>query len=169
MNEPPEDDDDVIIVPPDKSLLQKIGVANLDEVFSSGLINSAQNAITDSAGEFLEEALTDAKTLETLFQDVLQSYTAPPTDLAPMIDCAFAIKTKTGLAGYDLVSTLAKSLQFYCEARTDVVLTQKNIDIIQWHVSTIQQILKLKIQGGGGAMGDAIRAELIKLVPAKAL
>ena len=74
---------------------------------------------------------------------------------------AFAIKSEAGLAGYSLVSIIAKYLQYYSEQVAKAgILTQKDKDINQWYIESIHRLLTNKISGKGGKVGEEIIAEL---------
>ena len=64
------------------------------------------------------------------------------------------------MGGYNLVSVLAKSLHQLCMQTGDDVITPTYLRIIQWHVESLVQLLKLRVKGLGGVVGDAILAEL---------
>ena len=42
-------------------------------------------------------------------------------------------------------------------------LPAKARDVIEWHIQSIGKILTLDIKGDGGAIGEALNAELAKL------
>jgi hypothetical protein len=154
--------DDVQIFPPDKSLLLKIGLQNLDEIFTPQAIKAAEDIIRNSANEFVEEVQADIQTLETAFQNVIDSPSQTKM-LTPIINAAFSITAAAGLAKYDLISALAKSLYLYCEPLNDQPVSAKTREVIAWHVTSIRKMLKLNITGTGGSMGETIMAELKKL------
>ncbi len=163
MTDSSASDSEVKIFPPDKSLLAKIGTANLDEVFLEGSTKAAQEVIKNSASDFTKETLDEIDRLGDLFQALAKDQHDIPATLKSVIDTAFSIKANAGLAGYELISALAKSLYLYCEAQQGKTFSQKTHDIIEWHITSIHQMVKLNVKGKGGTMGETIMAELEKL------
>ena len=148
---------------PDRTLHAKIGNVNLDQVLSPQVVKTAQSRIEQAADEFAADSLEQLKELSALV-DGLAKTPASALNLMPqVINAAFSLKTKTGIGGYDLVSALAKSLQLYAEQLGDKPLAPKNLQIMQWHMASITDLLTAKMKGDGGPTGDAIRQEIEKL------
>lgn len=156
-------DNEVKIIPPDRSLQAKIGTTDLDQVLSPTVIKAAETRIAESADQFLEECSALMLGVEETFS-FLQNTPQESTPLLSTLGSdAFAIKTKSGFGGYTLVSSLAKSLQLHCEKIARKELEAKDLEIIQWHIASMNHMLKAKMKGDGGAVGSAILAELSKL------
>ena len=102
--------DEVEILPPDKSLLAKIGVQNLSAVFDARAEAKAQQVIGSASDGFREEMLVEFAELQAAVRGMSLQAGAP---LARVIELAFSIKAKAGLAEYKLVSEIAKSLYLY--------------------------------------------------------
>lgn len=152
---------DVKIYAPDTSLQKKIGVRP-DRLFTSQAVSAAQKVIAKLADEFLEESVARLDDLVALNK---QMQTTPESALRlmpSMVDAAFSIKAQAGQAGYDLAATLAKSLQLHCEQIKNQ-LSSKDLSLIQWHVVSIGQLLRQKIKGDGGKIGQVILEELKRL------
>jgi hypothetical protein len=160
-----DDKSEIRIYAPDRSLQTKIGVTNLDPVLTPQVVESAQKTIQGTAGQFFEEGLSDLRQL----QEVWEAAKKAPWNFKPVVvallDTAFAIKSKAGLAGYDLVAVLAKSLQLYCEKLGIEPPSAKNVEIIQWHIDSMERLLTAKVKGMGGPAGEAIREEIKNLNP----
>jgi len=156
-----EEEDEAIIVKADYTLLRKFAGASLDKIFSPEAISAAEKAITDAAGGLYAECVEEGKKLQTLVARLKEGPSA--ATLQDLIDTAFSAKTKAGLAGFDLVAALAKSLQILCEKTSLAELVPATIQIIEWHIQSISQLLTLKVKGNGGEAGKAILAEIEKL------
>jgi len=153
---PPE----VKILPPDRSLLQKLGNVNLDQIFSDKAVATAQKVITDSSETLFAETLAGAKKLEEL-GTILRTTPAKANDIKiELTTLSFSMKASAALAGYDLVGSIAKSLNLVCEKLETKDLTPTNIQIILWHIDSLLKIVALKIKGTGGDAGAAIQKEL---------
>ncbi len=157
---PATTEDDVRILPPDQTMQKKLGGAKLDTLFSNEAVQEAQQVIVESAADFITETLADLQTLEEATKTLAAAPEQNHQVLATVINMSFAIKAKAGLGGYNLVSTLAKSLNSRCELLGDASLTPTNLSIITWHVDSMRQMLTMKIKGMGGAVGQAIITEL---------
>lgn len=155
--------DDVTIYEPDKSLLVRVGVTNLDSIFTPQVIASGQKVIQDSSTQFTEETHRQAEELSQIYAQfkASSSFAFP---IAAVIDLAFSLRACAGLAQYNLIASLAKSLFDYSKALMGKV-SEKETAVIEWHVVSISQLLALKIKGDGGEMGKAILAEINRLRP----
>ncbi|MDE2029809.1 MAG: hypothetical protein KGI97_04500, partial [Alphaproteobacteria bacterium] len=80
-----------------------------------------------------------------------------------MTVAAFGLKSKAGLAGYDLVSRLAKSLHQRCESLGEAIADPAHVPVVKWHIDSLKQLLALRIKGSGGTVGTQILAELDRL------
>lgn len=165
MQKTPQNDG-VKIYEPDRSLQIKVGTTNLDQVFTKEAIENAQKVIENSSEGFLDECQKLMDDLTSAF-DVLKKDPNPTKEeLQQVIDNAFSIKSKTGLGGYTLASDLAKSLQLHAEQALEEGFEDKKVvSILEWHVQSLQQFLKMKVKGNGGATGEAILQEIARLAP----
>lgn len=155
----------VEIYDPDFSLQAKIGVPNLDEIFTKDVIKRAQETVEESSVVFLEESSKAMKGLRTAFNDLEKNPTQMNPSLLSVINAAFSIKSKTGQAGNVLASTLAQSLQRHSEQALLEGTPSKMIEILGWHVDSLEIFLKKNIHGYGGEAGEAFLRELSQLQP----
>lgn len=163
ISAPDFEEDDVQIIPADYSLLHKIGVTNLDIIFSVKAAQRAEDVVQAAVDEFYAECVTDGDALKDC---VKQLKIAPATlqeSLYQVATLAFDMKTKAAQAGYDLVASLAKSLHILCEESENLLPPATMIEIIEWHQNSINRLLTLKLKGNGGPFGQAILAEIEKL------
>ncbi len=156
----PYANDDVRILPPDSTLMEKLGNVNLDEVFSSKTVETAQMVIANSSDILFEETIAGITQLESL-QQTIASSTSKSRDVLPkIVDLSFSIKGSASLAGYDLVATIAKSLQAICEQLDPRSLTPTQLQITAWHIDSLKKVVSLKVKGTGGDAGVALQKEL---------
>jgi HPt (histidine-containing phosphotransfer) domain-containing protein len=161
--EPLESEPEVKIHEPDKSLLHKIGAHNLDRIFSPEVIQSAEKIIQDSADIFVDDSLKQMQQLEGAFEVLRKAPEAKILPLQTIIDRSFSVKSQAGLSGYPLVAAVARSLQLFAEQLLVTALTVRDMAVIQWHCATITQLLSARMKDEGGAVGEAIKAEMEKV------
>jgi hypothetical protein len=164
-NENPDDDNEVRVFQPDIALKEKLGPnTSFDQVITSKVIDAAQDVIAKSSDEILATLKQELTRLQQITQGLKPGDLGEAT-LKPVIEAAFAIKSKAGLCGYSFASSLAKSLHVYCELDTVQTqpLTEKSLKIIQAQIAGLKTIFANKITGDGGAVGGAILGELQKL------
>ncbi|WP_301100324.1 hypothetical protein [Propionivibrio sp.] len=159
----PIETDDVKIFAPDKSLLIKIGVANLDHLLSPQVVASAQSVIEHSADQFLTACLHHLAEIDRLAAALQQTPNDTGKLLPSLVQEAFEMKVKAGMGGYELASALAKSLHLYCEQIGPNMISQRNFEIIAWHATSVRTVLHQRLKGSTGATGAAIMMELDKL------
>ena len=111
----------------------------------------------------MDEVFSEIKTLDLAGRALRTSPERRQNIVSEIIASAFAIKAKAGIGGYDLVGTIAKSLQVYCEQLDSGDLSAKSMDIIGWHIESIKRLLALKLKGTGGPVGEEILAEMDKI------
>jgi len=163
MTSTDDSNDSVKIYAPDRSLQIKIGVPNLDKVFTPAALEAAQSVITNSSDSFLNDGLVQMDALKQAFQALRDNPSQDSAALGKVIDASFAIKTDMGLGGYTLIASLAKSLQLHAEQAKQRGLSAKTMELLKWHLDGVQQCLNLRIKGTGGATGEAILKEIERL------
>jgi hypothetical protein len=156
-------DDKVKILPPDRTLQQKIGTANLDQLLSPQVVEDAQQVIVRSSDQLLDESIAEMKKMVLAAQSLSAAPDKARQALREVTASAFSLKAKAGLGGYDLISLLAKSLNQRCEQIGDSVVAVAQLPVLKWHVESLERLLSLKVKGMGGQVGEAILKELEKL------
>jgi len=149
------------IYEPDYSLKAKIGVEDLNQIFTKEVISKAQEAIENSSAIILNECLKMMIELQKAFIDLENNKTR--TSIQEIIDLSFSIKSKTGQYGNILASNLAKSLQLHAEQMLENKPTNKAINIINWHINSLNLFLEKNIKGYGGKAGEALLREINNL------
>jgi hypothetical protein len=155
--------DDVMVIAADTTLLRKFGKQNLDKVLSATAVQKAESVIASAADEFYQECQTEITKLKNDIDQLKSANQATEPALQKVVATAFAIKTKSGQAGYALVASLAKSLHVLCEEMLPVAPSPSQIKVIEWHKNSIDHLLNAKIKGDGGDIGKAIMSEITKL------
>ncbi len=161
-NETP-DDKHVRILPPDHVLQAKIGTAVLDDILTPKVVEEAQGAIHQSIDQFYAESLSLVSDLEKAGAELDASPQDKDRILPIITEKAFTIKSNAGLGGYKLASLIAKSLFRHCEKYKEIKLSERDQELIRWHIHSIKKILTEKVRGTGGALGAAVLEELKRL------
>ncbi len=151
--------DDVLILPADKALKNKLGDLNLDELFSPDIIQVAERVISSASLDLYSECIKESAKLHFLVSEFGIAGNDNPPDLKKIISVAFALKTKAGQLGYDLVAELAKLLHTGCEEVSEEKVTAAAHKIIRWYAQSIAQLLYAKVEGDGGEIGKEILSE----------
>lgn len=156
---------EVKIFAPDRALKEKIGNdMTFDQVVTPQVVEAAQNVIVQAAGDILTTVLIELEHVQAAAAKLAVGMDGD-TALSPMIEAAFAIKSKAGLCGYPFASQLAKALHVFCEldAVKNQPITMKSLDIIRSQVAALSTVFSQKLTGDGGKVGMAILAELQKV------
>jgi hypothetical protein len=153
--------EDVEILPADRKLLNKLGGAKLDAILSSQAVQKADEVLSNAADDLYLDCVSESVKLQALAAQ-FQNPDNRRAKLGKIVSVAFRIKNKSSQGGYDLIATLAESLQIRgetCLGDPD----QSVVRVILWHVQSIAQLLALKVKADGGEVGKAILAEVQKL------
>jgi len=155
---------DARISPPDYTLRTKVG-GKLDQLITPQSVQAAEQVIVETADLFLKEGLAQTEALERANAALQRDPSTKDRTLPLIIESAFSIKTKVISSGYDLASALAKSLHVLCEAMLKRELTPKDLELIQWHVTSLRLLLRGGLKGDGGPTGAAILEQLQLIAP----
>jgi hypothetical protein len=153
------------VYPPDLSLRMKLGDISLDEAFTPEVVAEAQNTVGNMSGAFFSEVLDQAEELGKIDAAINVSTNLEKEQLSRLISLSFSIKSKSGMVGYGLVSTLAKSLQLLAESIQGHNISVKQAELVHWHINSIRVLLRERLEGRGGATGEKIIAQLQFLHP----
>lgn len=157
----------VHIYNPDYSLQVKIGVKDMDQLFTTKSVSRAQTYMGQLSQELLDECVGTMKMLRVAYQNLKSNPTQTNPSLPQIVDTSFSIKTHTAQGGNILASSLASSLQRHAEQALLEGLSSKTISIMDWHIDSLNLFLKKNIKGYGGDAGEALLRELGKLEPNK--
>lgn len=156
--------DDVIVYLPDQTLKEKLGHGiRLERIFTAQVIEQGEKVLAALEPELIEQNLAELARLEQASAGLAPGAVAD-TALAVVIEAAFAIKSRAGMYGYTLASTLAKSLHMFCELMQDETLSAKKIEVVHCLVNGIKTVFERQISGSGGETGKAIVSQAQRLV-----
>ncbi len=155
--------DEAVILAADRSLLRKFGGGLLDRALSPEAIKKAEAFISSASNVLYLDCMDEAARLQPMVGLLGKGGLDAERSLKRIIATSFAIKSKAGQSGYDLVSTLAKSLLLRCEELSAAQITPSTLKIITWHAQSIKRILELNIKGLGGEAGRALLVEIDRL------
>lgn len=160
---PLQSEDSVRILPPDFSLKRKIGMdIKLSEIFTPERIAAAQEAIDETRSEFVEWAQRDLMELEHAYRAIQRNETDNKLLKADKIrKLAFSLKCQSGTFGFDLGSSVAKSLYDFFNKHQ--ALDADEMLVLRKHLDALQVIFQQNIQGDGADIGQELMATLDKL------
>ena len=98
-------DEDVKLFAPDYGLQAKIGLANLDLIFSPQAVAAAQAKIADHAENFLQDSENELQHIAAVYAKLRQPGENAPLLLADIVAAAFCARARffdqefTGLSG----------------------------------------------------------------------
>lgn len=153
----------VRIIEPDYGLQAKIGVSNLDDIFTKDIVARAQHVIEESTSTFLEASSKTLQDLLIAHSNFKQSPTQTNPALASIIEISFMVKSQSSQGGNALASTLAGSLQRHAESILINGGPDKILPLMDWHIENLKLFLKKKVQGYGGKAGESLLREIGRL------
>ena len=153
----------VRIIEPDYSLQVKIGVSNLDTIFTKDIVGRAQHAIEESTDGFLDASSRTLQDLLIAHSDFKQNPSQANPALPRIIETSFTIKSQSSQGGNALASTLAGSLQRHAESILVNDMPENMISLMDWHIDNLKLFLKKKVQGYGGKDGESLLREIGRL------
>ncbi len=156
-------DGEVRVLPPDHSLRKIIGEdADLNEIFSVENIGKAQNVINEHKAGFVEWVMKDIATLEECYTKMVSNPAACATESQKLARTALIVKSQAGTFGFELATTVAKSLEDFCN--NDFRPSLDHMTVIRKHIDVLEAIFQKNIAGDGGTMGSDLSESLSRLV-----
>lgn len=152
----------VEIIHPPNLLKLKVGSGGVDPQS----IARAEAAVAELANSYLDWALEDLASL----QKHLAAARAEPEEAGRHVQALFQtahdMKGQGATFDYPLVTQIAKYLCHYVEGRLDRD-SQPDLAVIAAHVDALAVILRQRMSGDGGAVGQKLSKELETLVAHK--
>lgn len=156
-------DDDAKIMPPSKRLQDKIGRnTKLDNIITEERLEVAQQTAVKSLELFIASTDKDLEALEHAVKHELKSGHAGPKAVQKVIDPAFSIKSRAGVYGYELASSIARSLHHYMEDMTS--LKEHDVTIVEAHIKALRGVFAHNITGHGEQIGEELIKSLENLI-----
>lgn len=157
-------DDEVIELPPSFALKEKIGKdVKMNEVFTTEAIQSSQEIIKETKGDFLKWADTDLKAMNLAYQTAAKDAKEETSCITAIKKGAFSLKSQAGTFGFDLGSIIAKSLYDFCENNYRPQ-GDHHLLIVRKHLDALQTIFHHDLIGDGGKVGLALLQALGELI-----
>jgi hypothetical protein len=153
---------DVQIIEPDYRLKEKIGNVDVKQIFTDEVIKKAQGKIENSRDNFLGWVAEDIEKLEKLYNAAIADLESCKLHIVELEKIADKIKAQAGTFGFNLATSVAKSLCNFCNKHK--VIKNTHLIVIRKHIDTLSVIFKNKIEGDGGVVGTALHDGLKKLV-----
>jgi chemotaxis protein histidine kinase CheA len=143
---------------PDYALKKKLGPdVSLRDAFSDDVIASAESVIEESKNDFFGDALKDVHTMEDAYAYAIKTPKESKPHIKEIERKVFSLKGQSETLGFDLLAHASKSLYDFCTTYFRAGDSDQLI-VVRKHLDTIKLIIKEKMQGDGGPVGN----ELIK-------
>lgn len=156
-------DDDAKILPPSKRLQEKIGQnTKLDNIITEERLDVAQQSAVKSLELFIANTDKDLQALEHTVKADLKAGQAGPKAVQKVLDPAFSIKSRAGVYGYELASSIARSLHHYMEDMT--AMQDHDITIVEAHIKALRGVFAHNITGDGEQIGEELIKSLENLI-----
>ncbi len=155
------------IVEPDTRLKDKVG-GDVSKIITEENVESAHKVIEETGKDFPEEMKKELiKLNDSFFEFRDETLTEGQTKNDSKIFEAFknqvlAVKSSSGIYGYDLASTIARSLFDYCDRYACINKLGKQT--IEVHINALKVVFNSNIEGDGGVIGKQLMEELQTLV-----
>ena len=149
------------LTPPNR-IKQKIGPgANVRDLLKPETVQKGQNTINAQKDNFIIWAKED---IALLNQVLAEAKTEPVSmdQLEKIIENAEHLRDRGGTFGYDLVSTIAKSLVNYC--LTIHAPSPHCSIVVAKHIEGLTTVIRGDVQGTGGMIGIELMKGLKQLV-----
>jgi hypothetical protein len=154
--------DDIIIYTADFALKEKLGYhASLKEIFTPARMKAAEKSIGAIEHDLMQQLNHDIAYLKKMVS-TLKAGSKP--DMSDIIMSAFSIKSRAGFCSYPAASAMAKSMYLFCERIENRPMTPKDIEIIQCTADAIKAIFTNKIIGNDNQNGNALAAQVDRMV-----
>lgn len=154
--------DKVEIIHPPNLLKLKVGSGGVDP----HSLARAEAAVAQLADSYLDWALEDLASLQQHLAAAREEPGAPSRHVQALFQTAHDMKGQGATFDYPLVTEVAKSLCHYVEGRQDRG-SQPELAVIAAHVDALAVILRQRMSGNGGALGQKLSKELETLVAHK--
>jgi chemotaxis protein histidine kinase CheA len=143
---------------PDFALKKKLGPdVSIRDAFSEDVVASAESVIEESKQDFFGDAQDDITGMEESFAKAEEEPAEAKPHIRAIQQCVFSLKGQSETLGFDLLAHASKSLYDFCSRHFRAGEPEQLI-VVRKHLDTIKLIVKEKMQGDGGQLGQ----ELIK-------
>jgi len=154
------EDDKATIFSPNFDLKKKLGDDKIERLISPAKVKKAKAIIEDGKKTFGPEVLEDVELLKNNFYEYMADLAGEKESAAfiKMVDLALNIKSCSTIYGYDLATSVAKSLFEFLTIYKSTGLS--DFRTLHVHIDALQTIFSKNITGEGGKLGKELLAEL---------
>lgn len=150
-----------LIMKPNYTLRNLLDGASAAQIITEELVQEAQEVVMKSESDFIKWATQDIEKLQMAFQKLC----AQPNDMKARQDLlasAYAIKSQSGIFGYDLATVVSDLLVNYLAKHEQ--LTENSLLVVNKHIETMVVVFTQKVKEVDGQLGTALVGSLSKLV-----
>jgi hypothetical protein len=141
------------LIVPDFSLIAKVNRA---------AIASGKVSFEMIENEFVRDGMKDVSVLKTMFQE-LEKAIGSRAPLERMCSASTLIQARSDAYDYELASKVAKFLTDFCTSYFNIHNPTHKL-LLEKHIQALQVILKTKMRGNGGQLGEELISDLGKLM-----
>jgi len=149
----------VEIIHPPNLLKMKVGSGGVD----AASIARAEAAVAELADSYLDWALEDLASLQAHLDSARETPQDCRRQVQALFQTAHDMKGQGSTFGYPLVTQIAKYLCHYVEGQQERGASPE-LTVIGAHVDALTAILRQRISGDGGVVGQQLAKELETLV-----
>lgn len=145
-----------------RSLKQKLGGnssgASNEPPFDAALIEAAEAKVSSMEGDYADWVANSIEEMVQAHHRALEEPDTAQTHLGTIHDIAHELRGQGGIFGYPLMTQFGKSLYDVTPEGTEC--TPSLLDLIDAHIDLIKVVIKQKIKGDGGSIGQDLMRSL---------
>jgi len=154
------------ILEPENRIKKKIGEhVDVFALIPAEVVERAEKEVEKVKDSFSNDNKKDIQNLRKIFDemknDMLEGRTSFDFVSAKIAESVLDVKSRAGMCGYPLATEVATSLLKFCNKKGGT--KERDIKIIDTHISALETIYRDGITGDGGHVGRSIISELKKI------
>lgn len=153
--------DKVEIFMPPHTIANKVTVGGPNAVSAQNLDRTDKQIVANLSAQYVDGVTEDLKMLDRALAKLEGSSASPAEDLQAFHDIVHEVRAMGGTFEYDLISSIGD--QLYRMVDKFETAGPEQVDAIRVHLAGMQMVIKEKLQGDGGATGQALKAGLQKV------
>jgi hypothetical protein len=148
-------------IKPENTLRKKIG-AHIQSLFTPEKIKACQEIIVKAHGDLFTDSVSSLQAIEEEYALAKKDPTQSKAHVNKLGKLTFVLKGRLEAIGLTLGFEVAKSLYEYAQSTQNA--TGEDLVVLRKHIDILTVVLKDRLEGDGGAMGQDMLNSLSKLV-----
>lgn len=124
------------------------------------LLREAEDRIENMAGDYATWVTDHVIKLEKELAALITDDTKIKTHIDNINDLSLELRGQGGIFGYELITSVGKSLYEQTQNKTDSKLLENEWKLLKAHVDTVKLVIQQKIGGDGGSTGKQLLKSL---------